>query len=324
MRDRPILLGSIVVVLAASGFGLLGPLARFAYEAGFAPLSFVAWRALFGLAVIAVLVAVGVRRGQSLVNPLRLPRGDGLGLLVIAVAGFGLNVAMFFAFDVTTVALALLAFYTYPALVAVVAVVLGHERLDATRWLALVLAVGGMALVVAGGSGTGGSTVSIVPLGLLLGFIAGIWQTIFVTVSRGRFLTVPAEQATAWVLLFATTATATLALIVGDPLDLPLHEPRALVLAAFTGVAAAGVPSVLFLVGIRLIGGTRAGILMLFEPVVGVTLAAILLREALLPAQALGGVAILGAALLIQRSSTGEVVEPAAAPLSAGDLDFRR
>lgn len=315
MRDRPILLGSIVVVLAASGFGMLGPLARFAYDAGFAPLSFVAWRALFGFAVSALLVAVSARRGQALINPLRLARGDGLGLLVIVIAGFGLNVAMFFAYDITTVALALLAFYTYPALVAVVAVVLGHERLDATRWLALALAVGGMALVVAGGLGTGGSTVAIQPLGLLLGFIAGVWQTIFVTVSRGRFSTVPAEQAMAWVLLFSAAATALLALIAGNPLDLPLHEPRALGLAAFTGVAAAGIPSVLFLVGIRAIGGTRAGILMLFEPVVGVTLAAILLRESLLPIQALGGVAILGAALLVQRGSpTTSVIEPAAVP----------
>ncbi len=294
---------------------MLGPLARFAYDAGFVPLSFVAWRALFGFAFIAVVVAISARRGQTLINPLRLPRGDGLGLLVIAIAGFGLNVAMFFAFDVTTVALALLAFYTYPALVAVIAVLLGHERLDATRWLALALAVGGMGLVVAGGSGSGGAPVAIQPLGLLLGFIAGVWQTIFVTVSRGRFAIVPAEQAMAWVLLFAAGATALLALIAGDPLDLPLHEPRALLIAAFTGVAAAGIPSVLFLVGIRAIGGTRAGILMLFEPVVGVTLAAILLRESLLPIQALGGVAILGAALLIQRGSpTEEVIEPAAVP----------
>jgi drug/metabolite transporter (DMT)-like permease len=47
---------------------------------------------------------------------------------------------MFFAFDLTTIAIALLAFYTYPALVAVVAVALGHERLDGTRIAALVLA----------------------------------------------------------------------------------------------------------------------------------------------------------------------------------------
>jgi drug/metabolite transporter (DMT)-like permease len=69
--------------------------------------------------------------------------------------------------------------------------------------------------------------------------------------------------------------------------------------------------------GIRAIGGTRAGILMLFEPLVGVTLAAALLQEALAPIQVVGGVAILAAALLLQRaapSGSAERIEPAAVP----------
>jgi drug/metabolite transporter (DMT)-like permease len=42
---------------------------------------------------------------------------------------------------------------------------------------------------------------------------------------------------------------------------------------------------------------------MLFEPVVGVVLAARLLHESLAPIQVVGGVAILAAAVLIQRGS---------------------
>ena len=319
MRDRPLLVGSLVVVLAAGGFGMLGPLASFAYGAGFAPLSFVAWRAAFGLALLVVVIVVRARRDEPLVNPLRLPRQDRLGLLVFAIAGLGLNVAMFLAFDVTTVALTLLAFYTYPALVAVVAVVLGHERLDTTRWLALALAVGGMVLVVAGGLASDSPTIAIQPVGVLLGFAAALWQTLYVTVSRGRFATIPAEQAIAWVLLGTAATCALLATLAGNALDVPFRDPRALLIAAFTGVAAAGIPSVLFLIGVRTIGGTRAGILMLLEPVVGVTLAAALLDESLLPIQGVGGVAILAAALLLQRgaASGGEhvrVLEPAAVP----------
>jgi drug/metabolite transporter (DMT)-like permease len=72
---------------------------------------------------------------------------------------------------------------------------------------------------------------------------------------------------------------------------------------------------VLFLTGIRMIGGTRAGILMLVEPLVGVTLAAILLAEGLRPAQIIGGVAILVAAVLLQREAPrGETVEPVGLP----------
>lgn len=316
MRDRPVLIGTLAVVLAATGFGMLGPLARFAYDAGFAPLSFVAWRAMFGFAFVALIVMLGARRGRPIVNPFRLARRDAVGLIVVAIAAFGLNVAMFFAFDVSTVALVLLAFYTYPALVAVIAVVLGHERLDTTRWLALVLAVVGMVLVVSGGSSGDGTPVAIQPLGILLGFTAAVCQAVFVTVSRGRFSTIPADQAMAWVLLFAAVACAVFAFSAGNALDVPLREPRALLIVAFTGVAAAGIPSTLFLVGIRAIGGTRAGILMLIEPLIGVTLAGLLLGEALRPIQAVGGVAILAAALLLQRGGTGTatIVEPAGVP----------
>jgi drug/metabolite transporter (DMT)-like permease len=72
----------------------------------------------------------------------------------------------------------------------------------------------------------------------------------------------------------------------------------------FTGIAAAAIPSFGFLVGIRLIGGTRVGILMLFEPVVGVALAALLLHEGLAPIQVAGAIAILAAAILLQRAPT--------------------
>jgi drug/metabolite transporter (DMT)-like permease len=82
----------------------------------------------------------------------------------------------------------------------------------------------------------------------------------------------------------------------------PLASPDLLPLLVFTGVFAAAIPSLGFLTGIRAIGGVRAGILMLFEPVVGVALAAWLLDEALAPIQVVGAVAILAAAVLLQRA----------------------
>jgi drug/metabolite transporter (DMT)-like permease len=312
VRDRRFLSGSLALVIAASGFGILGPVARLAYDAGFQPMSFVAWRATFGVLAILAIVAVGaVRRGIPIVNPLRLPRGDAAGLAVVALTGLGVNIATFVAFDLTTVALVLLAFYTYPALVAGVAVALGHERLDGTHLVALGLALGGMVLVVANGLDPAGGDVAFNPMGVLLGLAAAVFQTTFVTVSRGRFTTIPSDQAMGWVMLLIAVACTALALVLGNRLDVPLHGGPALGLALLAGVAGAGVPSVLLLVGIRAIGGTRSGILMLIEPLVGVSLAALLLHEALRPIQVLGGGAILAAAILLQRRTAGTAHEPA-------------
>jgi drug/metabolite transporter (DMT)-like permease len=83
----------------------------------------------------------------------------------------------------------------------------------------------------------------------------------------------------------------------------PFSSPSLLVLLAGVGIFAAAVPSVLMLTGIRWIGGVRTGILMLFEPVVGVALAAFLLAEGLSPVQAAGGATILLAAVIVQRAS---------------------
>lgn len=316
MRDRRFLLGSLALICAASGFGLLGPVARLAYEAGFEPMAFIAWRGLIGLLAIGTIVGIRARRGVPLANPLRLPRRDAVGLAVIAVAGLAVNVATFVAFDLTTVAVVLLAFYTYPALVAVVAFALGHERLDGGRLLALGLASGGMVLVVAGGlePGAGTGSASFQPLGVILGLLAAVAQTVFVTVSRGRFATVSAEQATGWVLVLITVVCLGLAVALGNRLDVPLRDGRALALAAVAGIVGAGLPSVLLLVGIRAIGGTRSGILMLIEPLVGVTLAAILLHELLRPIQVVGGGAILAAAILLQRGAIGEGLDPVVVP----------
>jgi len=317
MRERPsFLAGSLVVLLAASGFGVLGPVARFAYQDGFDPFSFVAWRAIFGLPVVIVVVAWRLPRGVGLVNPVRLPRDDSLGLLVVAVAGLCLNAVMFFAFGLASIALVLLAFYIYPAFVAVVAVALGHERLGGQRLVALGLALGGMILVIAGGLNPG-SGVTINPLGIGLALVGAGFQTVYVTLSRGRFASLPAEQATGWILLLTAVACALLAIVTGGNLAAPFGGARAFALATIAGVVGAGIPSMLFLIGIRAIGGTRTGILMLFEPLVAVVLAAILLHEGLAPIQIAGGAAILTAAILLQRTSqSGELIEPVGVPVT--------
>ena len=270
--------------------------------------------AIFGLLLIVAIVAVRVGRGTRLVNPFALPVADRVGIVAVGLAGLGLNVAMFFAFDLTSIAIALLAFYTYPAFVAVAAAALGHERLDSLRITALTLAIGGMVLVVGGGLLSGGQ-VTVHPLGVLLGLAAAGGQTVFVTGSRTRFRTVPSEQAMAWIIAITAVGCAGLAIATGGPFGIVFQRSDALAFAVIAGFVGAGIPSTLFLIGIRAIGGTRAGILMLFEPLVGVTLAALLLHEALTPLQALGGAAILAAAMLIQLGTTTEErIEPAGVP----------
>jgi drug/metabolite transporter (DMT)-like permease len=124
---------------------------------------------------------------------------------------------------------------------------------------------------------------------------------------------VPTEQAMTVVLLVTVLGAGILAVATGDggTLGYPGSQPSVVPLLLFTGIFAAAIPSLGFLAGIRAIGGTRAGILMLFEPVVGVALAAWLLGEVLVPIQVVGAAAILGAAVVLER---GAREEPGATP----------
>jgi DME family drug/metabolite transporter len=317
------LTGFLIVIGSASLFGMLGPLSRFAYDAGMDPTSFVAWRAMIGFLGLGAYVGWRVRRGASRLVSLRaLPARARGALLAAAAAGTILNLCLFIAFDRITIALALLGFYTYPAMVAVTNVLLGRDRMDRTRAVALGLALIGMIAVVASQLDPArGIRLDVIGVGLALG--AAVCQTVFVVLARDGYPDVPTEQAMTTVLLASGIGALLVAAVASgfDALAFPISSPGVLPLLLFTGIVAAAIPSFGFLTGIRLIGGTRAGILMLFEPVVGVALAAWLLAEPLVPIQALGAVAILGAAVLLQRGGrparsvapgdeTGPVVVP--------------
>ena len=309
----------LLVLLAATCFGSLGVLSRTAYAAGMAPPAFVAWRATIG-AISLVAFATLVGHGRRWLSWSAMDRRTRLALAVAAIVGTILNMALFAAFQRTTIALALLGFYTYPALVAAVGPLLGHERLDRTRLVALGLALGGMAAVVLGGlDPASGLRADAVGIGLALG--AAVSQAIFVLVSRNGYASVPTAQVMAIVLACAGGLAAIATLVVNgtDALLLPFRDVAVVGPILLAGIVAAGLSSYLFLLGIRWIGGVRTGILMLWEPVVGVALAAIFLSEPVVPIQAGGGLAIIAAAAVLQRGAADDtaLIGPEPVPIPA-------
>jgi drug/metabolite transporter, DME family len=317
--DRDTIEGTLAAVVGACLFGTLGPLTRFAADAGLSGVAMTAWRATLGAAFLLVLIAARGTVGSSAAAVRGLdPRGRRT-LAVAAGAALTLNVAMFTAFGMVPIALALMLFYTYPAGVAVVDLALGHEQLTRWRMAALLLSTGGVVLVLAGGL-AGTSAADIQPVGVLLGLVASASQVVFVTVSRSGYRSVPADAATLVIMTVSMIGSSLLAILVGQgaSLAVPLGSLSPWPIILLAGVVAAGVSSLLFLTAIRRIGGTRTGILMLLEPVVGVALAALLLGEAMAPAQVLGAALVLAGALVLQRRSEPDlepVVETAAGPV---------
>ena len=295
--------------MAAVCFGTLGPLSRLAYDAGMTPLGFATWRAFFGSALLTVFLFLLVRRGHTLVRLRDVPRRALVALAVAAASGIILNLGIFIAFGRITVALALLAFYTYPAIVAVVSIVVERRRPVRLEVVALVFALTGMSLVVLGQLEPGAGLV-VDGLGLGLAFLAAVAQTVYMTAGR-NYGAVPTEQAATFLLWVATLAFILIAVLTGsiDALAEPFRNPAAWPELLVAGLLGAGFPSLLFLVAIRFIGSVRTGILAMLEPVTGTLLAALILGETLGPVQLLGGVLVIAAGVILQAAPS-----PAGAP----------
>ncbi len=264
------------------------------------PLGFATWRAFFG----AILLTDPRRRdagaGAAAGPAPGCPAGASAHWPWPRAAGIILNLAVFIAFGRITVALALLAFYTYPAMVAIVAIVIERRRPERLELVALGLALGGMILVVAGQLEPGAGLV-IDGLGLGLALLAAVAQTVYITTSRG-YAAIPTEQAAPILLWVAVLAFVVIAVLSGsvDSLGEPFRSPAAWPYLLVAGLLGAGLPSLLFLVAIRLIGPVRTGILAMLEPVTGTVLAAVILGETLGPIQLLGGALVIAAGVILQ------------------------
>ena len=295
-------LGAGLIVLAAVCFATLGPLSRFAEDAGVASLTLVAWRAALG--AMMMVGFVGALWVTGVARPVRLgalPARDRWFMLAAAVANTALNLSVFIAFTRISIALALLVFYLYPALVAIVSVTWFGERLDRLRWLALGLSFIGLVLVVAGAGGIG----QVDALGVGLAFLGGLAQVFFVLAARHGFAHVPGPQAAGFTMAGAFLLYLLLSALTGSlgELAVPASSAGALWPVLVAGILGAGIPTVAYITGIRMLGPSRASILATLEPVVGVALAAWLLGERPTPVQLVGGALIVGAAALLQLGS---------------------
>jgi drug/metabolite transporter (DMT)-like permease len=311
-RGRPAagadLAGAGLVALAAACFGTLGPLSRFAGDAGVDSLTLVTWRAAIG--GLVVMVFIGLRFVALGVRPARLralPTRDRWFLLAAAGANTILNLSAFIAFERIEIALTLLVFYLYPAGVAIAATIWFGDRLDPLRWTALGVSMIGMTLVVAGA----GSLGEVDGLGVGLAFVAALAQVFYVLAARHGFARVPGPQAAALTMGGAAALYVVIGLVVGSlgALGQPLASAAAATPVLLAGIVGAGIPTLAFILGIRRLGAPRAAILATLEPIVGVGLAAWLLAEQPAPIQVGGGALILAAAVLLQLGPRAAVAE---------------
>src|ERR1700752_3307411 len=142
-------MGALLCLLSAAGFGAMAIFGKLAYDAGVEVGDLLLVRfALAAALLLAVVSATGALRGLS-----RRAVLTGLGMGAI---GYAAQSGLFFgALERMDASLLALILYVYPALVLAAAVALGRERATPRRIVALVVALAGVALVLAGAASGG-------------------------------------------------------------------------------------------------------------------------------------------------------------------------
>jgi drug/metabolite transporter (DMT)-like permease len=278
--------GALLCIASASAFGAMAVFGKLAYDEGATVGTLLAIRFSFAAALFwLLLLARGAARELGGLSC----RDLGVGL-VLGACGYSLQAGCYFAaLDRIDASLLALLLYTFPAIVAAAAVALGRERLDARHVTALLLASGGIGLVVAG-AGAG----DLEPLGAALGLGAAVVYSTYILVSDGI-----AGRVRPQLLATLVCTGAALTLTAGSAL-LGELRPAELTGAGWGWLACLSVVSTvaaisLFFAGLERVGPTTAAILATVEPLVTVLLAFAVFGETLGPLQLAGGALVLAA-----------------------------
>lgn len=304
---KTLLIGIIIMLIAATLFGSLGTLTNLAVEAGLSPVSFAMWRELLGTISLLILLAFGVgRTSKSERIPLsKIPKSQIRNLFFASLAFSAYSLAMFYAFVELTVALAMLLFYTFPAIVTIICAVTGVEKLSPTRVIALGLSLTGGALAVFGQLFD--QNVNISTLGVALALGAAVGMSVFYMIGRSGYQSLPPTYATTFFLAMGTIVFAVFGILFGEgyTLIIPFIESSSYLwfILIFSGLAGAAIPTMLMVTSIRMIGASRAATMQIFEPVVAAILAAIFLGQQIYTIQIIGGILIILSAYMLQRKA---------------------
>ena len=291
----PAAAGAALIVASALAFALDGPVAQAAYQRGLDPATFGFWRASAGALVLGGCLAARLRP-RARAGIWRMRRAAAIRLALAAVAGLGLNLALFEAFARLPVAVAVAAFGCYPLLVAAWEAASRRPAAGAARLGMAVVAIAGLMLLI-----RPDRSVSVPIAGLLLALLAAVLHAAYILLGRGGWGQVGDGAATFLIVATAALGLGAMAAVTRPATVLaPVTDPGLTGLLLLEGALAGAAAPLLFLAGLRRIGATQTAVLSLCEPLAATVLAAVMLGQLLAPSQLLGGALLLGAGIAVQ------------------------
>jgi len=280
------LFGVLLILVSAASFGAMPVFARFAYEAGSDPITVLFLR--FSIASVFMLIVM-VLRGIA------FPKGRTFIALVL-MGGVGYvcqTLSYFTALTLASAGLVAILLYLYPALVVIFTVLFLKDPITKNKTLALILALAGTMLTI--GLDGGGQS-----LGIILAITAAIIYSVYIIVGSKVIRKADAFSSSAVIMVSAGVVSCGLVAVHGGAWPATMAGWISIVAIALVSTV---LGIVTFLEGLRRIGPANASMLSTLEPVVTVSLAAIVLGEAITFSRIVGGMMVLSAVTLLAKSA---------------------
>lgn len=293
--------GYLYVILAAVLWGLIGPISRYAFEAGMSPLEAAFWRSSLAWVFFAA-------QAKSM-GRMRIERADLPVVLAFGVVGIaGLFGSYALAVRAGGAALASVLLYTAPAWVAVMSRLWLGERMGLAKVAAVALTIAGVAGISLGPDWSGGTSFSAAAI--LFGLLSGITYALYYIFGK-RYLH-----------RYRTPTLFLYALPVGALAMTPFFSFTAHPWQAWASVLAVAFLSTylaysIYYAGLRHLEATRASVVATLEPLFASVLAYFLWQETFTPLGYAGAGLILAAVLLTVVGGARRR-QPAAMPSRAG------
>jgi drug/metabolite transporter (DMT)-like permease len=286
--------GTLFSLASGAAFGSMAIFGKLAYDEGANVGTLLAARFIVGAVLFWALVLVGgaLHEARGL---RRRDVGFGLGL---GAVGYAAQAGLYFiALQRIDASILALLLYTFPAMVTVAAVMLGRERVNTRRLIALGLTSVGLILVLTGATGGGFDA-----LGAVLALGAAVVYTTYILASQGA-----AGRISPYLLSALVCTGAAVTLTLGASALGELH-PAEVTAKGWLWLGCIGVVSTVvaigfFFAGLRRVGPTSASILATVEPVVTVLLAFVVFGETLAALQILGAALVLTSVVVLQARS---------------------
>jgi drug/metabolite transporter (DMT)-like permease len=300
-HERRPAIGYAMMITAALLFALNGTVSKVVLQSGISSLELTQVRATGAFLAFALVLAVTRRES------LRLTRRELPYLVVFGIAGVALVQWLYFvSISRLPIGIALLIEYIAPILIALWAWAVFKETIRRRIWVALGLAIAGLAIVVEVWSG-----IALDGLGVAASLAAAVAYAVYVLMAERAVRWRDPASLTAFGFLFAAlfwTAVQPLWRFPGARLDdsvsllgrLEGHALPVWMLMLYVVVAGTMVTFLLVAAALRHISATRVGLIAMLEPVAASAVAFLWLGESFGTAQLVGGGIVLTAILLAQ------------------------